>query len=153
MFPCFLSLTEVQRGHVYKLNRILLFHFKTLFRHLFYSLLHLVANVISELEEHEDMLSPWKGECNSDQCLSGLAVMILAQIPIDWGSIQCIGVTDRSYITKIQDKCHLFICTTDIKSQFALKMGDQSHNLHNFAPKFDLTNRTNLTFNSNKKPS
>ena len=79
--------------------------------------------MISELEEHEDMLSPWKRECDSDQCLSGLAVIMLAQIPRDWGSIQCIEVTDRCYITKIQDKCHLFICTTDIKSQFALKMG------------------------------
>ena len=42
--------------------------------HLFDPLLHLVANAISELEMHEDMLSPWRGECDSDQCLGGLAV-------------------------------------------------------------------------------
>ena len=24
--------------------------------------------MISELEMHEDVLSPWRGECNSDQC-------------------------------------------------------------------------------------
>ena len=35
--------------------------------HLFNLLLYLVANVISELNIHEDMLFPWKGECDSDQ--------------------------------------------------------------------------------------
>ena len=45
-------------------------------------LLHLVANVISELEMHEDMLSPWRGECDSDQCcvLGSLVVMMLTQL-------------------------------------------------------------------------
>ena len=44
----------------------------------FNPLLHLVANVISELKMHEDMLSPWRGECNSDQCaLSSLVVLCL----------------------------------------------------------------------------
>ena len=36
--------------------------------HLFHPLLHLVANVISELEMHEDMLYPWRGKCDSNQC-------------------------------------------------------------------------------------
>ena len=35
--------------------------------HLFNLLLHLVASVISELKMHEDMLSLWRGECDSDQ--------------------------------------------------------------------------------------
>ena len=35
--------------------------------HLLDPLLHLVANVISKLKMHEDMLSPWRGECDSDQ--------------------------------------------------------------------------------------
>ena len=35
--------------------------------HLFNPLLHLVANMISELEIHEDMLSPWRGECDYEQ--------------------------------------------------------------------------------------
>ena len=29
--------------------------------------LHLVINVISELKTYEDMLSPWRGECDNDQ--------------------------------------------------------------------------------------
>ena len=36
--------------------------------HLFNPLLHFVPNVISELKMHEDMLSPWRGECDLDQC-------------------------------------------------------------------------------------
>ena len=35
--------------------------------HLFNLLLHLLASVISELKMHEDMLSLWRGECDSDQ--------------------------------------------------------------------------------------
>ena len=38
--------------------------------HLFDPLLHLVANVISKLEMHEDMFCPWEGggaECDCDQ--------------------------------------------------------------------------------------
>ena len=27
-----------------------------------------MAHVISKLKTHEDMLSPWKGECDGDQC-------------------------------------------------------------------------------------
>ena len=54
---------------------------------LFDPLLHLVANVISELETHEDILSPWQGECDSDQCLYCLVVMMLAWITRVWGSI------------------------------------------------------------------
>ena len=34
----------------------------------FDSLLHLVASVISKLEMQEDMFSPWRSECNSNQC-------------------------------------------------------------------------------------
>ena len=30
-------------------------------------MLHLVVNVISKLGRHEDMLSPWRGECDSNQ--------------------------------------------------------------------------------------
>ena len=30
-------------------------------------LLHLVANVMSKLKIHQDMLSPWRGECDSYQ--------------------------------------------------------------------------------------
>ena len=33
----------------------------------FYPLLHIVANVISKLEINEDMFSPRKGGCDSDQ--------------------------------------------------------------------------------------
>ena len=33
-------------------------------------MLHLVASVISEPELHENMIFPWRGECDSDQCLS-----------------------------------------------------------------------------------
>ena len=56
--------------------------------HLFDSLLHLVANVISKLETHEDILSPWRGQCDSDQCiLDSLVIMILAQIMRFQGSI------------------------------------------------------------------
>ena len=41
-------------------------------------LLHLEANVISELEMYEDMLSPWRGECHSNQCvLSSLVVLCM----------------------------------------------------------------------------
>ena len=49
---------------------------KNFFRlcHLFDPLLHLVVNVISKLKMHEDMFSPWRGECDSYQCLSSLAV-------------------------------------------------------------------------------
>ena len=42
--------------------------------HLLNPLLHLVASIISKLKTHEDMLSPWRGECDNDQCLGGLAV-------------------------------------------------------------------------------
>ena len=43
--------------------------------HFFDPLLHLVTIVVSQLKMHEDMLSPWWGECDSDQvCLRGLAV-------------------------------------------------------------------------------
>ena len=35
--------------------------------HLFNLLLHLLASVISELKMHEDILSLWRGECDSDQ--------------------------------------------------------------------------------------
>ena len=38
----------------------------------FNPLWHLVANVISRLEMHEDMLSSWRGECDSDQCVSSI---------------------------------------------------------------------------------
>ena len=69
----------MQRGHVYKLTWSYYFILRHVSRHLFYPLLRLVSNMISELEEHEDTLSPWKRECDSDQCLSGLAVMMLAQ--------------------------------------------------------------------------
>ena len=34
--------------------------------------------MISMLEMHEDMLFPWRGECDSDQCILGsLVVMML----------------------------------------------------------------------------
>ena len=37
--------------------------------------------MISKLETHEDMLSPWRGHCDSDQCVfCSLLVMMLAQI-------------------------------------------------------------------------
>ena len=38
--------------------------------HLFDPLLHSMANVISQLKMHEDMFSPWKGECKSEQVYS-----------------------------------------------------------------------------------
>ena len=50
-------------------------------------LLHLVANVISKFEMHEDMLSPWMGEYDSDRCLGGVT---FAQIVRDRGSIHRI---------------------------------------------------------------
>ena len=48
--------------------------------HLFDPLLHLVANVISELGMHEDMLSPWRGECDSDQVSWWFGSMMLTWI-------------------------------------------------------------------------
>ena len=42
--------------------------------HLIDPLLHLAANVVSKLETHEDILSPWRGECDSDECLGSLTV-------------------------------------------------------------------------------
>ena len=35
---------------------------------------------ISELRTHEDMLSSWRGECDSDQCLGSLVVMMLTRL-------------------------------------------------------------------------
>ena len=52
-------------------------YFQITNHHLFDPLLHLVANVISELEMHEDILSSCRGECDSYQV--SLLVIMLAQ--------------------------------------------------------------------------
>ena len=55
--------------------------------HVFDPLLPLVANVISKLETHEDMLSSWRVYVIVISVLGGLVVMMLTQIPRDWSSI------------------------------------------------------------------
>ena len=46
--------------------------------------------MISELEMHEDMLSPFRDECDSDQCVLGsLVVMMLAQLARGQGLTPC----------------------------------------------------------------
>ena len=55
--------------------------------HLFHLLLHLVANVISKLKMHEDILSPWWVKVTAISVLSDIAVMMLTQIVRDQGLI------------------------------------------------------------------
>ena len=59
--------------------------------HIFHPLLHLVANVISKLKMHEDMLSPWWVNVTAISGLSDLAVMMLNQIVRGQGLIACLG--------------------------------------------------------------
>ena len=48
--------------------------------HLFDQLSHLVANVIAELETHEDMFSPWRVNVTAiSGVLGSLVVMMLAR--------------------------------------------------------------------------
>ena len=49
--------------------------------------------MISELETHEDMLSPWRHKCDSNQCgvLGSLVVMTLAWLVRGRGSTPCWG--------------------------------------------------------------
>ena len=58
--------TQVVRDQV-SIHHCVTEFFQITYHHLFDPLLHLVANVISELEMHEDILSPWRGECGRDQ--------------------------------------------------------------------------------------
>ena len=52
------------------LGSLAVFGAENVFRscHLFDPLLHLVADVISKLETHEDILYFWRCECYSDEC-------------------------------------------------------------------------------------
>ena len=66
--------------------------------HIFNRLLYLVANVISEFEMYEDMLSPLRGECDSNQV--SLLVYQLQHSPGLWGTgvrspIQAQNISDH----------------------------------------------------------
>ena len=56
-------------------------------RHIIISRLSFGGDVISELEMHEDMLSPWWVNVTVISVLGGLVVMMLAQIVRDRGLI------------------------------------------------------------------
>ena len=66
--------------------------------------------MISKLEMHEDILSPWRGKCDSNQCPGSLVAMTFTQISRGQGLIPIEAKNIfGSLIVTYSTHCYMFI--------------------------------------------